>query len=75
MSLIILLFLFLTLSSLISIQFCNLIAFHTAYRIHFFPGLHWQPLTFWENQSGGRPGSAKGLMALLTETLQGKNST
>lgn len=26
-------------------------------------------LTFWENQSGGRPGSAKGLIALLTDTL------
>lgn len=28
--------------------------------------------TFWENQSGGRPGSAKGLIALLTDTLEGK---
>lgn len=28
-----------------------------------------QGRTFWENQSGGRPDSAKGLMALLTETL------
>ncbi len=26
-------------------------------------------ITFWENQSGGRPGSEKGLMALLTDTL------
>lgn len=26
-------------------------------------------VTFWENQSGGRPGSAKGLMARLTDTL------
>jgi len=28
------------------------------------------PNTFWENQSGGRPGSANGLMALLTDTLE-----
>ena len=27
-------------------------------------------LTFCENQSGGRPGSEKGLMALLTDTLE-----
>lgn len=27
-------------------------------------------LTFCENQSGGRPGSEKGLMALLTDTLK-----
>lgn len=27
-------------------------------------------LTFWENQSGGRPDSEKGLMALLTDTLE-----
>ena len=31
-------------------------------------------LTFWENQSGGRPGSAKGLIALLTDTLQNEKS-
>lgn len=39
----------------------------------FFPRLKCQYLTFWENQSGGRPGSAKGLIALLTETLQERN--
>lgn len=27
-------------------------------------------VTFCENQSGGRPGSEKGLMALLTDTLE-----
>lgn len=26
--------------------------------------------TFWENQSGGRPDSENGLMALLTDTLE-----
>lgn len=30
-------------------------------------------LTFCENQSGGRPGSEKGLMALLTDTLEDKD--
>ena len=29
-------------------------------------------LTFCENQSGGRPGSEKGLMALLTDTLENR---
>ena len=30
--------------------------------------------TFWENQSGGRPGSEKGLMALLTDTLKSRQN-
>lgn len=29
---------------------------------------YWEAQCFWENQSGGRPGSAKGLIALLTDT-------
>lgn len=44
-------------------------------RTHFTSqrALAWE-LTFWENQSGGRPGSAKGLIALLTDTLQNEKS-
>jgi len=53
-SLIILLFLFLTLSSLITNQFCYLVGFHTTYRIHFFQDRIGSLLPFGKtNQAGG----------------------